>query len=74
MYLYALTVVANFLHTRVEKAKDRGATATEYALLVAFIAAAIAVVISLFGQDLKDFFSGLATKIGIGDTHSTSGS
>ena len=34
---YVLNLIAA-LHARVEDAKDRGATATEYAMLVAFIA------------------------------------
>ena len=34
---YVLNLIAA-LHARVDDAKDRGATATEYAMLVAFIA------------------------------------
>ena len=37
---YVLNLIAA-LHARVEDAKDRGATATEYAMLVAFIAIVI---------------------------------
>jgi len=46
--------------------RDRGATATEYALLVAFIAIAIVVGVTAFGASLGTFFSGLAGKLGIG--------
>jgi len=49
-----------------DEAKDRGATATEYALLVAFIALAIVAGVTLFGGKLNSFFSTLSSKIGIG--------
>ena len=49
-----------------DEAHDRGATATEYAMLVAFIAVAIAVAVTAFGTALSKFFSGLAKTIGIG--------
>jgi pilus assembly protein Flp/PilA len=39
--------------------RDRGATATEYAMLVAFIAVAIAAAVTAFGGQLGDFFAGL---------------
>jgi pilus assembly protein Flp/PilA len=45
--------------------KDRGATATEYALLVAFIAIAIIVGVTLFGAALNTFFGNLATRVGL---------
>ena len=44
---------------------DSGATATEYAILVAFIALAIVLGVTLFGSQLNDFFSTLGSKIGI---------
>ena len=44
---------------------DRGATATEYALLVAFIAIAIIVGVTLFGAALNTFFGNLATRVGL---------
>jgi pilus assembly protein Flp/PilA len=49
-----------------DEAHDRGATATEYAMLVAFIAVAIAAAVTAFGKDLSKFFSSLAKNIGIG--------
>jgi pilus assembly protein Flp/PilA len=45
--------------------QDRGATATEYGLLVAFIALAIVVGITLFGSALNSFFTDLATSVGL---------
>ena len=45
--------------------KDRGATATEYALLVAFIAIVIIVGVGLFGTALNTFFTNLATSVGL---------
>ncbi|WP_425863703.1 Flp family type IVb pilin [Arthrobacter sp. TWP1-1] len=44
---------------------ERGATATEYALLVAFIALAIAGTVTAFGGQLSDFFDTLGTEVGI---------
>jgi pilus assembly protein Flp/PilA len=55
------------MHTRIAEIaeKDRGATATEYALLVAFIALAIIVGVTAFGSALNSFFSNLATRVGL---------
>ena len=43
--------------------KERGATATEYALLVALIAIAIVAAVTAFGGALSSFFSALGTKV-----------
>jgi len=55
------------MHVRLtdatDAAKDRGATATEYAVLVAFIALAIIVAVTLFGTDLSNWFNHLAAKV-----------
>lgn len=56
-------IVAVQLRAMDVKDKDRGATATEYALLVAFIAIVIIVGVTLFGTALNKFFSNLATKV-----------
>ncbi len=40
---------------------DRGATATEYGLLVGFIAIAIVAGVGLFGGALNTYFTGLGT-------------
>jgi pilus assembly protein Flp/PilA len=65
--MHQLLKVIVALHTRVTDIRDneRGATATEYALLVAFIAIAIIVGVTLFGNALNTFFSNLATRVGL---------
>jgi pilus assembly protein Flp/PilA len=40
---------------------DRGATATEYGLLVGFIAVVIVAGVSFFGTSLNDYFNDLTT-------------
>ena len=46
-----------------EKRNERGATATEYGLLVAFIALAIIVGVTAFGGALNGFFNELKAKV-----------
>jgi pilus assembly protein Flp/PilA len=53
------------LHARVGDAKDRGATATEYALLVALIAIALVAGVTFFGDQLSQWFHDLGDKIGL---------
>ena len=48
-----------------EKSEEKGATAVEYALVVAGIAVGLFVAVGLFGTALQNFFSGLAGDIGI---------
>jgi pilus assembly protein Flp/PilA len=43
---------------------EKGATATEYSLLVAFIALLIIAGVTLFGNALNDWFSSLASRVG----------
>lgn len=43
---------------------EKGATATEYSLLVGLIALVIVAGVTLFGGNLQTFFSGLASKVG----------
>ncbi|WP_457185357.1 Flp family type IVb pilin [Nocardioides sp. P5_E3] len=43
---------------------DKGATATEYGLLVGLIALIIVIGVGLFGNSLNTFFAGLATSVG----------
>jgi len=43
---------------------EKGATATEYSLLVGLIALVIVAGVTLFGGNLNTFFSSLATKVG----------
>jgi pilus assembly protein Flp/PilA len=42
---------------------ERGATAVEYALMVALIAAVIVIAVTALGAKLKTLFSGIATSI-----------
>ncbi|MGO4583841.1 Flp family type IVb pilin [Arthrobacter sp. 2RAF6] len=42
---------------------EKGATATEYSLLVGLIALVIVVGVGLFGTNLNAFFNGLAGKV-----------
>jgi pilus assembly protein Flp/PilA len=53
------------MHTRVEDfaKKDRGATATEYAILVAFIALLIIVGVTFFGDNLNNWFNRLGNHV-----------
>jgi pilus assembly protein Flp/PilA len=44
--------------------KEKGATATEYALLVGLIALVIIIGVTAFGNNLNSFFSNLASKVG----------
>ena len=43
--------------------RDRGATATEYALLVGFIALVIAVAVQFFGDSLSTFYHNIASSM-----------
>jgi len=43
---------------------EKGATATEYGLLVGLIALIIVVGVGMFGRNLNGFFSNLATTVG----------
>lgn len=45
-------------------APEKGATATEYALLVGLIALVIVAGVTLFGTNLQTFFSSLAMRVG----------
>jgi pilus assembly protein Flp/PilA len=56
------------MHVRLtdiaERGKDRGATATEYALLVALIALVIVGGVTLFGTNLNNFINKIAGTVG----------
>jgi pilus assembly protein Flp/PilA len=52
------------VHLRLTASEDeRGATATEYALLVALIAVVIAVAVGFFGSQLSTFFHNIGTTV-----------
>jgi pilus assembly protein Flp/PilA len=61
---YVLNLIAA-ITSRLDEAKDRGATATEYAMLVAFIAIVITAGVGVFGTALSNWFDGLGNKIGL---------
>lgn len=44
---------------------NRGASAVEYALIIALVAAVIGVGIAAFGEDLNTFFEGLFDTLGL---------
>jgi pilus assembly protein Flp/PilA len=44
--------------------KDRGATATEYAMLIAFIVIMLVGALTIFGTAVQDFFTSIAGTIG----------
>jgi pilus assembly protein Flp/PilA len=57
-YVYLLNFV-----TQPLQRDERGATAVEYALMVALIAAVIVIAVTALGAKLKTLFSGIATSI-----------
>lgn len=59
-----MTMIA-FISARLDlrDAKDRGATATEYAMLVAFVAVIIAAGAYIFGGDISNWFSSLGDSV-----------
>jgi pilus assembly protein Flp/PilA len=62
--LSMIAYVSARLNVARDEAKDRGATATEYALLVTFIAIAIVVAVTAFGNALGGFFNKIGTTVG----------
>ncbi|MBT2532073.1 Flp family type IVb pilin [Arthrobacter sp. ISL-48] len=59
-----VSVLAFVTGVKIRFTSEKGATATEYSLLVAFIALIIVAGVTLFGQALNDWFTALATKVG----------
>jgi pilus assembly protein Flp/PilA len=57
-YVYILNFV-----TQPLQRDERGATAVEYALMVALIAAVIVISVTALGTKLKTLFSGIASSI-----------
>ena len=58
------------LNARFAKLDERGASAVEYGLLIAGIAALIVVVVFAFGGTLKSIFSDTCTKVAHGSANS----
>ena len=54
--LHFLVTLQNLVTDRVESTKDRGATAVEYGLMVALIAAVIVVAVAAIGTRLNTQF------------------
>lgn len=52
------------LNARLAKMDERGATAVEYGLLVALIAAVIVGVVAVLGDNLRQAFTDVNTSIG----------
>jgi pilus assembly protein Flp/PilA len=52
------------LQSLIARREEKGATATEYALLVAFIAIVIVVAVTAFGNNLNGFFARIANRVG----------
>lgn len=57
-----LYVLRNYAAMRCSN--ERGAVATEYAVLIAFMVVLIVAGVTAFGGDLSDWFSGLVDGIG----------
>ena len=51
-------------HVVIRVRDEQGATATEYGLLVGFIALIIVAGVGFFGESLDGYFTGLATWLG----------
>ena len=67
---YLRTIVAIHLAKRDE----RGASAVEYGLLIAGIAALIVVVVFAFGDNIKEIFDNTCKAVGDGNASTASGS
>ena len=64
MYFYVvLTCLLRSVVERAQSRDDRGATAVEYGLLVALIAAIIIVVVALLGTEIRTAFSSITDKL-----------
>ena len=57
-------LIAFHLFMTTPRQEEKGATATEYSLLVAFIAFAIIVGVTAFGGALSGYFTKLSTTVG----------
>jgi pilus assembly protein Flp/PilA len=65
MFLQVFTGLQVWMHDlRTRAAEERGATAVEYALMVALIAAVIIVAVKLIGTNASEKFNEVGTKIG----------
>ncbi|ROR66422.1 Flp family type IVb pilin [Agrococcus jenensis] len=62
--MYAFIIAAQtFVADRFDKKNDRGATAVEYGILVALMAAAVIAAVVLLTPILADLFTGVADSV-----------
>ena len=59
-----MALAARLGHAGSGAVTDRGATATEYAVLVGFIVVVIAIAIGFFGSSLGSYYSYLVSAVG----------
>ena len=59
------------LNARLAKMDERGASAVEYGLLIAGIAALIVVVVFAFGNVIKGIFTDTCTKVSVSASNKT---
>jgi pilus assembly protein Flp/PilA len=65
MFLQLYTGIQVWMHDlRTRAAEERGATAVEYALMVALIAAVIIVAVRLIGNNAKEKFTDVGNAVG----------
>ncbi|MCL2543677.1 MAG: Flp family type IVb pilin [Nocardioidaceae bacterium] len=58
------------LNARLSKMEERGASAVEYGLLVALIAAVIIGIVIVLGKQLNNAFTGVSTSLDNAGVHS----
>lgn len=62
-FTYALAFVTATMFQVNDRREERGATAVEYGLLVALIAAVIVAVVALLGGNIKDAFTDVNSEL-----------
>jgi len=67
MYAF-LSAVSAFVSDRFEKKNDRGASAVEYGILVALMAAAVIAAVLILGPMLSDLSTTVETNVGTATT------
>ncbi|MGC5078333.1 Flp family type IVb pilin [Agrococcus sp. DT81.2] len=67
MYAF-LSAVSAFVSDRFENKNDRGASAVEYGILVALMAAAVIAAILILGPMLSELFTTVETNVGTATT------
>lgn len=61
--MYALSTILAYIATAQDRRDERGATAVEYGLLVALIAAVIVGVVLTLGTEVKSGFQTVVTEL-----------